>query len=284
MTVQRNTCQTAMQAWYSERGIEMQPTSGYSPQENGAAERLNRTLWESTLAMLADCGLPDKWWAEALVPACRLENVSSTGDMTPWEILKGEAPDLATLGIFGAPCMVKIPDEKGNKLQAKAEPGRLLGFDLPNTKAYKVLTAHGTVTRSRDVVDNEEFESKADRDMLDFDDAIAAPPTVPLAVPPTPTEPSIGQSTAPLATPPDVPAAPTVPDPVIPPFVDGDTSQSPQTGSHHRSGRTNKSVPPPRFDPAAFRLLTLDRWPTQKGETHHVWHKPLDALTGCTGL
>jgi hypothetical protein len=89
--------------------------------------------------------------------------------------------------------MVKIPDEKRNKLQAKAEHGRLLGFDQPNTKAYKVLTAHGTVTRSRDIVVNEEFESKVDRDMLDFDDAIAAPPTVPLAETLPPTEPSVGQ-------------------------------------------------------------------------------------------
>jgi hypothetical protein len=71
---------------------------------------------------------------------------------------------------------VRKHDEKLNMVQAKAEPGRFLGFDLLNTKTYKVLTAHGIVTRSRDVVVNEEFESKAHRDMLDFDDAIAAPP------------------------------------------------------------------------------------------------------------
>jgi hypothetical protein len=56
--------------WCKSRGIKMQPTTGYSPQENGAAERLNRTLWETTLAMLANSGLPDKWWAEALSHAC----------------------------------------------------------------------------------------------------------------------------------------------------------------------------------------------------------------------
>jgi hypothetical protein len=189
--------------------------------------------------------------------------------MAPWEIQKGEAPDLSTLRIFGAPyiCIVKIPDEKRNKLQATAEPGRLLGFDLPNTKAYKVLTAHGIVTRSRYIFVNEEFESKADRDMLDFDDAIAAAPTVPLAATPTQTVPPVGQSTAPRATPPDVPATttvpvPTPPDPVIPASVDGDTDQSPQTGSHHRSGHPNIGVPSAHFDPAAFRVVTLDHWST----------------------
>jgi transposase InsO family protein len=63
--------------WCKSRGIEMQPTTGYSPQENGAAECLNRALWELTLAMLADSGLPDKWWAEALSHACHLRNVCS---------------------------------------------------------------------------------------------------------------------------------------------------------------------------------------------------------------
>lgn len=39
-----------LRRWYAPRGIEMQPTSGYCPQENGDVERFNRTLWETTLA------------------------------------------------------------------------------------------------------------------------------------------------------------------------------------------------------------------------------------------
>jgi hypothetical protein len=89
----------------------MQPTSGYSPQENIAAERLNRTLWETTLTILADSGLPKKWWAEVVVHASHIHNVTNaTGGPTPWEQMKGEEPDLSTLKIFGAPCMVKAPN------------------------------------------------------------------------------------------------------------------------------------------------------------------------------
>jgi hypothetical protein len=125
----------------------MQPPSCYSPQENGAGERVNRTLWETILTVLADSGLPKKWWAEAVVGcgcrhAAHIRNVTNaTGGPTPWEQMKGEEPDLSTLKVFGAPCVVKVPDPRRHKLEPNAQPRRLLGFDLPNTKAYKVLTS-----------------------------------------------------------------------------------------------------------------------------------------------
>jgi hypothetical protein len=130
----------------------MQPPSGYSPQENGAGERLNQTLWETILTMLADSGLPKKWWAEGVVHAARIHNVTNaTSGPTPWEQMKGEEPDLSTLKVFGAPCMVKVPDPRRHKLDPNAQPRRLLGFDLPNTKAYKVLTSRNVVVKSREV-------------------------------------------------------------------------------------------------------------------------------------
>jgi hypothetical protein len=49
-----------LEGWYQGRGIEIQPTSVYPSQENDAAERLSRSLRETTLAMLANSGLPQK--------------------------------------------------------------------------------------------------------------------------------------------------------------------------------------------------------------------------------
>ena len=40
-----------------------------TPEQNGAAERLNRTLVETTRAMLLDAGLPQSFWAEAVSKA-----------------------------------------------------------------------------------------------------------------------------------------------------------------------------------------------------------------------
>jgi hypothetical protein len=251
----------------------MQPTTGYSPQENGAAERLNRTLWETTLAMLADSGLPNKWWAEALSHACYLRNVcSSTGGPTPWELLKGELPDLRTLRVFGAPCMVKVPDERRNKLQHKTHLGRLLGFDLPNVKSHRVLTASG-ITRSRDITVDEEFTSHADVGMSNFDDEIGIAPAVvdpvvptiepetSTSTPPVPaiapeTEDSVAPTDAPFSNAPAPTAAP------LPPYdPTADEKDSPQTAANHRSSRGNKGVPPDRLIPGtAGTVFRLIRW------------------------
>jgi hypothetical protein len=127
----------------------MQSISGYSSQKNGAAERLNRTLWKSTVTMLVDSGLPKRLWAEALVHAAHIHKVTNaTGGPTPWERMKGEEPDLSTPKAFGAPFMVKVPDQTRRKLEPRAQPGRLLGFDIPSTKAYHFSKCYGYGQRS----------------------------------------------------------------------------------------------------------------------------------------
>ena len=50
------------------KGIIHQTTVPYNPEQNGAAERLNRTLMERARAMINDANLPPELWAEA-VPA-----------------------------------------------------------------------------------------------------------------------------------------------------------------------------------------------------------------------
>ena len=45
---------------------------------NGVAERLNRTLVESTKAILYEAELEDEWWAEAIITVTYLRNMSPT--------------------------------------------------------------------------------------------------------------------------------------------------------------------------------------------------------------
>ncbi len=64
----------------------------HTPQQNGVAERLNRTLIEGVRTMLAD---PRKFWAEALSTCVYLRNRSPTksvGEMTPYEAWNGSKP------------------------------------------------------------------------------------------------------------------------------------------------------------------------------------------------
>ena len=45
-----------------------------TPQQNGVAERMNRTLLENVCCMLSNAGLSKNFWAEALAYACYLVN------------------------------------------------------------------------------------------------------------------------------------------------------------------------------------------------------------------
>jgi len=73
--------------WCKDRGIDLQHSAPYSPQSNGAPERLNRTLIELARAMLIAKNLPKYLWAEAVSHAAYLRNRVST------RALKDTTPD-----------------------------------------------------------------------------------------------------------------------------------------------------------------------------------------------
>ena len=64
-------------------------TVPYSPEQNGVAERMNRTLMESARTMLSHAGLPDSYWAEAVASAAYIRNRVPTKSfkesVTPYE-------------------------------------------------------------------------------------------------------------------------------------------------------------------------------------------------------
>ena len=142
--------------FFSSKGIAAQTTVPYSPQQNGKAERLNRTLLERVRSMLADAGLPASLWGEATFTACYLRNFSPVAgkDKTPWELFYGSRPDLSTLRAFGSKVYVHVPKEKRSKLASKSEPGILVGFPL-GVKGYRVYMGSNRVKITRDVIFDE---------------------------------------------------------------------------------------------------------------------------------
>ena len=75
-------------------GVKHELTVPKCPQQNGIAERLNRTLVEMVRSMLLGASLPQRFWAEALSTAVYLRNCCPTKaiDTTPYEALLGEKP------------------------------------------------------------------------------------------------------------------------------------------------------------------------------------------------
>ncbi|KAM1263424.1 hypothetical protein ACFX2G_029042 [Malus domestica] len=64
----------AFQAYCKEQGIRHQLTAAYTPQQNGIAERKNRTILDMTRSMLKEKNLPKELWAEAVACSIYLLN------------------------------------------------------------------------------------------------------------------------------------------------------------------------------------------------------------------
>ena len=78
-------------------GIEQNFSAPRTPQQNGVAERKNRTLIEAARSMLSEYSLPKYFWAEAVNTACYVINrvkIRPKVNKTPYEVLKGNTPNL----------------------------------------------------------------------------------------------------------------------------------------------------------------------------------------------
>ena len=75
--------------YLESKGIHHELTVPYSPEQNGVAEQMNRTLVESARTMIAHAGLSDRYWAEAVVTAVYIRNRMPTKSfkepVTPYE-------------------------------------------------------------------------------------------------------------------------------------------------------------------------------------------------------
>jgi len=141
-----------LKAFCDTKGIKLETTVRYTPEQNGAAERLNRTLMDKVRPMLAASGQPKYLWAEAVVTASYVRNRSPVNgrDKTPYELLFGSKPDVSHLRTFGARAYAMTPKQLRNKLEDTTEPGRFIGYP-PGTKGYKFLLDNGRIIISRDV-------------------------------------------------------------------------------------------------------------------------------------
>lgn len=148
----------AMDAYLRGKGVAHQTTTRYTPEQNGAAERLNRTLMERVRAMLEESGLPKELWGEAVRTAAYLKNRSPTSKRTktPWELFYGKKPDVSRLRVFGATAYALIPTELRKKLDKHSDRGRLVGYG-EGIKGYRILLdGSNTVVVRSDVVFTED--------------------------------------------------------------------------------------------------------------------------------
>nr|GFA96547.1 putative ribonuclease H-like domain-containing protein [Tanacetum cinerariifolium] len=91
------------------KGILRQLSVARSPQQNGVAERRNKTLIEAVRTILADSKLPTTFWAEAVSTTCYVQNrvlVVKLHNKTPYEFFHGKTPTLSFMRPFRCPVTI----------------------------------------------------------------------------------------------------------------------------------------------------------------------------------
>ncbi|GKV37173.1 hypothetical protein SLEP1_g45232 [Rubroshorea leprosula] len=83
-----------------EAGVDHQLTVSYTPQQNGIAERKNRTVMEMARCMLAEKKLPKCFWAEAVYTAVYLLNGLPTKAVKGMTPIERKLDEKAEIGIF----------------------------------------------------------------------------------------------------------------------------------------------------------------------------------------
>ena len=67
-------CNEKFSEYCKTSGIQRHRTVRKTPQQNGVAERMNRTLLDKSRCMLFNAGLPKTFWEEAVMTAAYLVN------------------------------------------------------------------------------------------------------------------------------------------------------------------------------------------------------------------
>ena len=156
------------QSYLTQEGIKHELTVPRTPEQNGVAERLNRTLVEAVRSMLIGANLPQQFWAEALATAVYLRNRSLTKvcNLTPYEAWHGNKPSVNHLKVFGCTAYAHISKEERKKLDAKAKKCILMGYGTC-VKGYRLYNpVEKKIIYSRDVVfDENTFGLRTDNEM-----------------------------------------------------------------------------------------------------------------------
>lgn len=152
---------SAFRSLLEEYGIEHQKTVARSPQQNGRAERWNRTLVEKAMTMMHFAGLSHGFWAVAIETAVHIYNrqpirrIGWRCPITLW--FNNTKPDVSYFRVFGCKCFIHVQKEdRHGKLDKKAINAVFVGYES-GSKGYKLWNpaTHNFVV-FRDVTFDEE--------------------------------------------------------------------------------------------------------------------------------
>ncbi|ETW78197.1 hypothetical protein HETIRDRAFT_454217 [Heterobasidion irregulare TC 32-1] len=129
-----------------EHGIARRHTAHNRPQQNGVAERANRTIMEALTTMLSESHLPLVFWGEAL----------ATYGKTPFEMVHGKKPDVSHLRVWGCLAYVHVQRDKRDGFGSHMEKCVFIGYP----DSYKAWKFYNPATRKVIISERADFDER----------------------------------------------------------------------------------------------------------------------------
>jgi hypothetical protein len=130
----------------TERGIKQSFATPYHHDENGTAERAQRTIWTAARTALTAANAPDNLWEYALRHSIFVKNVTPMRRLkwlTPYEIVYGVKPldKIEALHPFGCTVYFHLHENNPRHLDTRATKGIFLGI-ASNSSAHTFIIGH----------------------------------------------------------------------------------------------------------------------------------------------
>ncbi|CAI7893177.1 unnamed protein product [Closterium sp. NIES-53] len=140
----------------AERGIKRFISLSYAHQQQGVAERMNRTLQNTMRKLLRGMRLPNHQWPEAMDHAVMLHNLlllsSLPNNALPHLLWTGKQGSTKMLRVFSCMVQYRPPSARASQFSQRAQWGLNLGIEM-NYNAWKIFDVHSKEkVASRDVI------------------------------------------------------------------------------------------------------------------------------------
>ena len=150
----------AFHKFMDQCGIARRHSTRNRPQQNGVAERANRTISDHVTAMLNEAKLPASFWALAVTAYVHVWNRLPTAPLpgtTPYTQWFKQKPDISHFRVFGCTAYVYIQRDKRKSLQPHMEKCIFVGYP----SGYKGWQFYNPVTKKFIISERAIFDKRS---------------------------------------------------------------------------------------------------------------------------